>query len=157
MQVSPDAEKVRQLREERCWSQEHLAQAAGVSLRTVQRVESGERASSASMMAIAAAFDTEVGSIAMDPVAAPVARNDPERARAALRLSFLIVLASYVFCLFVFAAISFGDGNGRFEMFYPTVWFGVGVAGHGLTVVIVELVTRFKTETETASSRGASS
>ena len=152
MKVSPDAQKIRQHREERCWSQDHLARAAGVSLRTVQRVENGERASSASMMALAAAFDAEVGAITKEPNAVPVARNDPARVNAALRLSFLIVLASYVFCLFVFAAISFGDGNGRFEMLYPTIWFGVGVAGHGLTVVIVELVTRFNREADAASS-----
>ena len=49
---------VRQLRSERCWSQEHLALVSGISLRTVQRVEKDGKCSLDSMKAIAAAFDT---------------------------------------------------------------------------------------------------
>ncbi len=45
------------LRERAKWSQEDLAEAAGVSPRTVQRLESGAAASSESVMAVAAALE----------------------------------------------------------------------------------------------------
>jgi transcriptional regulator with XRE-family HTH domain len=47
------------LREERAWSQEHLASVAGLSARTVQRLEAEGNASLESKMAIAAAFGVE--------------------------------------------------------------------------------------------------
>ena len=48
--------RVRELRAERSWSQEHLAGAAGLSLRTVQRVESGYACANDTLLALAAAF-----------------------------------------------------------------------------------------------------
>jgi transcriptional regulator with XRE-family HTH domain len=51
---------VRELREERCWSQGHLADAAGLNVRTVQRIESGEPCSFETMMGLAAALGVDV-------------------------------------------------------------------------------------------------
>ena len=50
---------VKELREKRAWSQEQLAGIAGISLRTVQRIESGKPASFESLKTIASAFDFE--------------------------------------------------------------------------------------------------
>jgi predicted transcriptional regulator len=52
-----DSALVRKLREERAWSQEHLASVSGVSLRTIQRVEAEGTASLETRMALAAAFN----------------------------------------------------------------------------------------------------
>ena len=53
--------KVRELREERAWTQEHLAEVAGIeSVRTVQRVERSETQGAETLKAIAAAFDVTV-------------------------------------------------------------------------------------------------
>jgi DNA-binding XRE family transcriptional regulator len=54
MRVS--AEQVRALRSGKAWSQEHLAECAGVSLRTVQRVEADGGASHETVMALASAL-----------------------------------------------------------------------------------------------------
>lgn len=51
------AGRIRCLRQDRGWSQEHLSEAAGLSLRTIQRVEKGTRFSDATARALAAAFD----------------------------------------------------------------------------------------------------
>lgn len=52
---------VRILREARGWTQQHLADAAELSLRTVQRVESGEvTPSKETLSALAGALDTEL-------------------------------------------------------------------------------------------------
>ena len=146
MQMIPDAAKIKQWREERLWSQEHLADLAGIGLRTIQRIENGENASRDSVMALAAAFNVDVAALTIDPdaEAAKAARTTTEEKTAALRLSFWIHLASFAFSLLVFIAISIGDRS--LVMLWPALWWAVGVAAHGLTVVIVELVTRHERE-----------
>ena len=54
---------VRALRERRAWSQEHLAAASGLNVRTIQRIESTGPASLETLNALAAAFDVEVGDL----------------------------------------------------------------------------------------------
>ena len=54
---------VKNLRESKAWTQEHLATAAGVSLRTIQRMEADGSASAESRLAIAAALGVPVENI----------------------------------------------------------------------------------------------
>ncbi len=54
------AAKVKAMREERAWPQEQLAVVSGVSVRTIQRIERGDRASFESLKAIAAALEVDV-------------------------------------------------------------------------------------------------
>jgi DNA-binding XRE family transcriptional regulator len=51
-----DSTLVRKIRKERAWSQEQLADVAGLSLRTIQRVESDGTGSLETNMALASAF-----------------------------------------------------------------------------------------------------
>ncbi len=52
-----DAAAIRRLRESRAWSQEQLAAVAGVSVRTIQRVEADGSGSCETCMALANAFE----------------------------------------------------------------------------------------------------
>ena len=54
MQIDPS--RLKQLREQRAWSQEHLATVSGLSVRTIQRLETSGAASHESRLALAAAF-----------------------------------------------------------------------------------------------------
>ena len=56
-EMTINSEQIRALRDVRGWSQEHLAEASGLSLRTIQRVESEGRASRETRLNLAAAFD----------------------------------------------------------------------------------------------------
>lgn len=152
MQVNPDAVKIRRWREERYWSQEHLADLAGIGLRTIQRIENGEPASRDSMMALAAAFEVNVIDLTFNEKrqAAEEEKQKAAKGVAALRLAFLITFASYLFGMLVFAGISFSDGQPGYAMLVPAIWWTVGVAGLGLATVIVELVTRFNADAGTA-------
>ena len=60
MDMNTNAQLIRKLREDRAWSQEHLAAVAGVSARTIQRVEAEGSASRETRMAIASALDIEL-------------------------------------------------------------------------------------------------
>lgn len=63
-EMTINAEQVRTLRDSRGWSQEHLAEVSGLSLRTIQRVESEGRASRETRLSLAAAFDVPLGRLA---------------------------------------------------------------------------------------------
>lgn len=54
-----NADKVRQLRKEKLWSQEQLSEACNISLRTIQRLESSGNASIASVNALASVFEID--------------------------------------------------------------------------------------------------
>lgn len=51
------------LRKKRNWSQEQLAEKSGLSVRTIQRIESTNKAGFASLRALAAVFDVDVVSL----------------------------------------------------------------------------------------------
>ena len=68
-QMKINGEAVRALRERKSWSQEHLANASGLSVRTVQRVEVEGIASAETRLALAAALDVPVADLI--PVSPP--------------------------------------------------------------------------------------
>jgi transcriptional regulator with XRE-family HTH domain len=68
MQIDPN--RIRTERERRAWSQEHLAEVAGLSLRTIQRVETTGSASYETVKSIAAVLGLDVAELRVTPVAA---------------------------------------------------------------------------------------
>ncbi len=83
--------QIQELRQERGWTQEELSLHAGLSVRTIQRIESGRPATLESLKCLAAVFETSVAELAMErPAMTDIndnERNDPERAleRTAIR------------------------------------------------------------------------
>lgn len=143
MPFKADAHKIKRWREERHWSQEHVADLAGIGLRTVQRIENGEAASQESVMALAAAYNVDVMALSIDQEeeAAKIVAKHNAKARAGLRLSFWIHLASYLLGIIIFVGINIGTNSNT--MLWPLIWWTVGVASHALTVFIVEITTRY--------------
>ncbi len=64
------------MREEQHWTQQHLANAADITLRTIQRVERGEGASAETLQALAAVFYTTIDQLQMDWDAVAAIRRD---------------------------------------------------------------------------------
>lgn len=145
MSFKVDAEKIKRWREEHHWSQEHLAELAGVSLRTLQRIEKGEPISRESLKALAAAFNVDVNALAMDPEARAdeIVRSREVKASAALRLSLWIHLAAFAIGIVTFTGISLGVGGDSFVMKWPLIWWTIGIVAHAATTVIVEVVRRY--------------
>jgi transcriptional regulator with XRE-family HTH domain len=79
------ADKLKALREAKSWSQAHLAEAARLNVRTVQRLEGGEPASYETLLSLAAALDVDVAEL--EPEArARAAAYGLSRSRAGLAL-----------------------------------------------------------------------
>jgi transcriptional regulator with XRE-family HTH domain len=81
MRIHP--ERVKKLRMARQWSQEQLAAACGVNLRTIQRLENTSKGSMESVRAIAAVFEIDANDLILsepDAVATPL---------SAIRTAFL--------------------------------------------------------------------
>lgn len=72
MEMQIDSKRVRTERERRAWSQEHLAEVSGLSLRTVQRVETTGSGSFETVRALAAVFECDLASLQL-PHAPPAA------------------------------------------------------------------------------------
>ena len=58
-----DSKRIRAEREKRAWSQEHLAEVAGLALRTVQRVETTGTGSYETVKSLAAVFELDVAGL----------------------------------------------------------------------------------------------
>lgn len=54
---------VRKLRLQRAWSQEQLAQLSGLSVRTIQRIEKGEKAGLETLKSLAAVFEIDISEL----------------------------------------------------------------------------------------------
>jgi DNA-binding XRE family transcriptional regulator len=67
---------LKRLREQRCWSQAHLAEAARVNVRTIQRLEAGEPCSPETLLSLAAALDIEIAELRR-PDAGAIERGAP--------------------------------------------------------------------------------
>ena len=66
MEMKVASDRVRSERERRAWSQEQLASVAGLSLRTVQRIEKNGSASFESLRSLAAVFELDVMALRID-------------------------------------------------------------------------------------------
>src|SRR5262245_57534136 len=82
--------QIRKLREDRGLSQEQLAEATRLSLRTIQRVEAGHRVSYASLRALAATFDVNVDSLERELYAMNTSKDEYIEKPLWVRLMFAL-------------------------------------------------------------------
>lgn len=139
MKIDPSV--LRQLREERSWTQEHLAAVSGVSLRTIQRIEREGNASADSRLSLAAAFGVDVAILAgktdsatvrnegtVDPSPIPV--DSARRASRSFQRHLLVYLVVGAFM--VYGDLS--DGQAHHWVQWPLMGWGLGLLLHGLSV-----------------------
>jgi len=91
MDMQIDSNRVKAERERRAWSQEHLAAAAGLSLRTVQRVETAGSASNETARALASVLEVDLVALRA-PLVLPSARRARGWRYAAVAASAVLVL-----------------------------------------------------------------
>jgi DNA-binding XRE family transcriptional regulator len=124
MDVKVDSGLIRLEREKRAWTQEHLAKAAGLSVRTIQRIERTGAASFESVRALAAVLELSVADL-RDPTRV-VEQGDDARARRpvlGLPARLLLALASGAAC-----GIAFDSSLGPLDWLEP-VYGGYALGG----------------------------
>lgn len=125
---------IRKLRLERGWSQEQLAEISGLSVRTVQRIEGGQKPSLESRKALAAVFDIEVAQLTMEADMTDHSHVTEERPvwQGRERKAFTTHLAVYLIVIGSLVAINLIGSSRHFWAMWPALGWGVGVAVHGL-------------------------
>lgn len=129
------AEKVKQLRLERGWSQETLAKLSGLNIRTIQRVEKGKKAGLETLSALAAVFDVERNQLFEEPsFSGDTTSADERRTLQYVEgiKGFYIHLFVYFFVLSIFLVINLLDSPGEFWVHLPALIWGAGILFHGL-------------------------
>jgi transcriptional regulator with XRE-family HTH domain len=103
MDMKLNAERIRTLREQRAWSQEHLAAVAGLSTRTLQRIEAGAAASKETCLALAAALE-----VAVDDLSAGGNGGDRAPEGSTVRVPSWVMLGLLVVLLVVWFGYTVG-------------------------------------------------
>ncbi len=77
---------IRELRKQKYWSQDQLAQMSGLSIRTIQRIERDQKAGLESLKALSAVFDIEISELqreAVDAAGIITAEQDDQKRKEA--------------------------------------------------------------------------
>ena len=147
MKIKVDSDKIRLWRKERLWSQEQVAEKAGISLRTIQRIENSGAASHDSAASLATVFDAKVSDLLVDENGQDekAAALKKSKASLGLRMSFGIHLVGFVIGMVTFFVIGLVDGNPtQWSMIIPAAFWFVGLVAHGGTVLLVEFVQKMQ-------------
>jgi transcriptional regulator with XRE-family HTH domain len=102
---------VQKLRVQRGWSQEQLAELTGLSTRTIQRIERGQKASVESLKAIAAVFEVDLSALREpDMQSSATSQVSPEEALALAHVrrikGFYMHLAEYCVIIAMLAVMN---------------------------------------------------
>lgn len=126
---------VRKLRLQRGWTQEHLAELSGLSVRSIQRIERGQACSLETLNSLAAVFEVERS--VLNPGETSMSNDaslTTDEAKAIEYVKGIRDFYGHVFLYFVFVVI-FGFAFGIFHplIFWGAIGWGAGIIAHGLT------------------------
>jgi transcriptional regulator with XRE-family HTH domain len=134
---------IQKLRLQRGWSQQQLADLSGLSVRTIQRLEQGQVASTESLKSLAAVFEIEFSTLQepdMNTATAPTtpAAFDAEEALAFAQVrklkGFYIHLAQYLIVVSALLVINLWTRPQHLWVLWVAFGWGIGVLFHGLRV-----------------------
>lgn len=131
---------IQKLRIDRGWSQEQLSGMAGLSARTIQRIENGEAASAETLKSLAAVFEVPFSELQESPVSGTkrnVLTPAEKRVLADIRSlrMFYIHLFFYVMIIALLFLINIMTSREYIWAVWPMLGWGVGVFLHGVTVL----------------------
>ncbi|RVU31141.1 2TM domain-containing protein [Neptunomonas marina] len=127
---------IRQLRQNRGWSQEQLAEVAGLSVRTVQRSEKGQTVGAESLKAIAAVLEVDLAQLhvaqASDETLVADTSAEEQAARQHVKAvkSFYSHLLSYTGVMVLLLLINVFTYSGYWWVVWPALGWGIGVVSH---------------------------
>ena len=128
---------IRKLRLEKGWSQEQLAEICDLSVRTIQRIERGQKPSLESLKALASAFEIDVTDLSTEAAMSNQSMSvKEEKVMLYVRdikgfYTHLITYVVVVGCLF---ALNLIKSPNHLWAIWPALGWGIGVVIHGLNV-----------------------
>lgn len=135
---------IQKMRLQRGWSQQQLADASGLSARTVQRIESGHAGSVESMKSLAAVFEVDFSTLITEEVMTGQASStSSSQERIAFRkarrlrdyyLHLMIYLAANAGCI----AINLLTSPQTLWFVGLTLFWGVGILAHSLRIFVFD-------------------
>ena len=134
---------IQKLRLQRGWSQQQLADLSGLSVRTVQRIEQGQVASTESLKSLAAVFEIDFSTLQEPGMNTTTAPASPIAFDAAEALAFAQVrklkgfylhLAQYVVVVTLLLGINLWTRPQYLWVGWVATGWGIGVLFHGLRV-----------------------
>jgi transcriptional regulator with XRE-family HTH domain len=133
---------IRKLRLEKGLSQEQLATMAGISPRTLQRIERGANASPETLKCLASVLETDFTELREDMTtsdharAAPILSVKEQEAMESVRdiKSFYSHLATFVVVLIALTVMNLIVSPGYLWVIWVAFGWGIGVASHALSV-----------------------
>jgi len=131
---------VQKLRLKHGWSQQQLADASGLSVRTVQRIEAGEPASTESLKSLAAVFEVDFSTLNPEPTMSTIALNPTEQQEKdvfdqvrKLR-GFYLHLMRYVIVILGLLAINLTFSPHTLWFYWVMLGWGLGLLSHAFRV-----------------------
>ncbi|KHT63288.1 XRE family transcriptional regulator [Photobacterium gaetbulicola] len=128
---------VRKLRLQRGWSQEHLSQLSGLSVRTIQRIERGQNAGLESLKSLAAVFDIPVTELQGEPAMNDKTQITPDEMKVIEQVreikGFYSHLVTYVLVIAMLFVINYMTDPSYIWAWWPAMGWGIGIVSHGLS------------------------
>jgi transcriptional regulator with XRE-family HTH domain len=128
---------VQQMRLQRGWSQQQLADLSGLNVRTIQRIEQGQSASLESFKALGAAFDVDFSTLQEEAVR-DIARN-PEQIEIALAFSEVREIRKFYASLMAYVIAISGLVAANLLLTPHFLWVLFPAGGWGLGLLIKAL------------------
>ncbi len=131
---------VRKKRLEKGWSQEHLAQLSGLSVRTIQRIENGNKVGLESGKCLAAVFETDVSNLIQEEPMTPFQNNAtdaPIDEYAANRKGFMLHIVTFMIMIPALYYFNLQMTPDYFWVKWVALFWGVGIVLHAATMVVM--------------------
>ena len=127
---------VRKLRLKRAWSQEQLAQFSGLNIRTIQRIERGQKAGLESLKSLAAVFEIELEDLLKKMENSEKYSEEENRVIEHVKdikgfYSHLINYGMVILGLFI---VNFITSPDYYWAWWAAFGWGIGVVSHGISV-----------------------
>lgn len=139
---------IQKMRLQRGWSQQQLADASGLSARTIQRIESGHAASVESLKSLAAVFEVHFLTLTETAMKDDTTKNETTSAQTAEeRIAFkqaqrlrgyYLHLLIYVVANGAYAAINLFTNPDQLWFVGSLLFWGIGLLVHTLTIFVFD-------------------
>ena len=138
---------IQKLRLQKGWSQEQLAELSGLSVRTIQRIEQGHKASAETLKSLASVFETDFSSLQAESDMNPslpargiandeaLALRQVRRIRGFYKHLMIYVLVIGGLCIYglLIQPLTGRTSHAAWWPLWPAFGWGIGLLAHGLS------------------------